>query len=280
MENINKKNDEEKKLYIGWISIGVALVVLAMWFATYFLLRGRGIEIRGTFGDMFGSVNAIYSGLAFGGIIITIYMQSHELKLQREELKETRKEFITQNETLRVQRFENTFFQMISSFNSIINNTSIKIGSENYEGRQAFNKISENIYLDARNLAVQSVRNGKSFIDSMNDHSVDDIIIFYTNNYNMYKEYLAHYYRTFYHIIKLIDNTDGINKRTYVAFARAQLSSHDMILFLYNGLHQNGKEKFKPLIEKYTVFDNIDDELLINLKPKGQYAPTAFEYTE
>ena len=47
---------------------------------------------RGTFGDLFGVVNALFSGLAFAGIIYTILLQRTELKLQRQELKETRLE--------------------------------------------------------------------------------------------------------------------------------------------------------------------------------------------
>lgn len=47
---------------------------------------------RGTFGDMFGAVNTLFSGLAFAGLIYTIYLQSNELSLQRDELKLTREE--------------------------------------------------------------------------------------------------------------------------------------------------------------------------------------------
>lgn len=41
---------------------------------------------RGTYGDMFGAVNSLFSGLAFAGIIYTILLQREELRLQREEL--------------------------------------------------------------------------------------------------------------------------------------------------------------------------------------------------
>jgi len=49
-------------------------------------------ELRGMFGDMFGAVNALFSGLAFAGVIYAILLQSKELELQREELKLTRQE--------------------------------------------------------------------------------------------------------------------------------------------------------------------------------------------
>ncbi len=41
---------------------------------------------------MFGGINSLFSGLAFCGIIISIIMQSEELKLQREEIRENREE--------------------------------------------------------------------------------------------------------------------------------------------------------------------------------------------
>ena len=47
---------------------------------------------RGTFGDMFGGINTLFSGLAFAGVIYAIILQSKELSLQRRELKLTREE--------------------------------------------------------------------------------------------------------------------------------------------------------------------------------------------
>ena len=46
----------------------------------------------GSFGDTFGAINSLFSGLALAGIIYTIYLQKTELSLQREELKYTREE--------------------------------------------------------------------------------------------------------------------------------------------------------------------------------------------
>ena len=67
----------------------VAFVVL-MWAATGVWLYG--MPDRGTFGDMFGAVNALFSGLAFVGVIYAILLQSQELALQRTELELTRDE--------------------------------------------------------------------------------------------------------------------------------------------------------------------------------------------
>ncbi|MFT6914744.1 MAG: hypothetical protein ACJAWL_001040 [Motiliproteus sp.] len=50
------------------------------------------IEKAALFGDGFGIVTSLFSGLAFSGLIITILLQRNELSLQREELTLTRLE--------------------------------------------------------------------------------------------------------------------------------------------------------------------------------------------
>lgn len=49
-------------------------------------------QTRGQFGDVFGAVNALFSGLAFAGLIYTVLLQREELSLQRKELELTRQE--------------------------------------------------------------------------------------------------------------------------------------------------------------------------------------------
>ena len=44
------------------------------------------------FGDMFGTVNSLFAGLAFAGVIYTIFLQRNELALQRNELVLTREQ--------------------------------------------------------------------------------------------------------------------------------------------------------------------------------------------
>ncbi len=41
---------------------------------------------RGQFGDLFGAVNALFSGLAFAGLFYTVYLQREELALMREQI--------------------------------------------------------------------------------------------------------------------------------------------------------------------------------------------------
>ena len=48
---------------------------------------------------MFGAVNALFAGLAFGGVILALFLQQIELRHQREELGLQREELkLTRNE--------------------------------------------------------------------------------------------------------------------------------------------------------------------------------------
>ena len=78
------------------IALGVGIVL------TWALLTLYGVPLiarwvpdlkcSASVADAFGAVNALFSGLALAGIIVTLYMQREELKLQREELQLTRDE--------------------------------------------------------------------------------------------------------------------------------------------------------------------------------------------
>lgn len=47
---------------------------------------------RANFGDMFGAINSLFSGLALAGVVYAILLQRQELALQRQELELTRAE--------------------------------------------------------------------------------------------------------------------------------------------------------------------------------------------
>ena len=73
---------------IAAVAIGVLFLWALCWGLTIAIL-GKPTG-PGQFGDMFGSVNALFSGLAFGGIVLTLLLQRLELALQRKELALTR----------------------------------------------------------------------------------------------------------------------------------------------------------------------------------------------
>ena len=88
--------DRDRKPPAFWIlALAVFFVVIVYFAISYWLIPN--VESRGQFGDSFGAVNALFSGLAFAGLISALYLQRTELQLQRDELRLTRDELSAQS---------------------------------------------------------------------------------------------------------------------------------------------------------------------------------------
>lgn len=70
-----------------------ALLVIVIWAASALLLYWsvEDFSKSGTFGDSFGVLNTLFSGLALAGIIVSIKMQNDEMREQRKELQKQKK---------------------------------------------------------------------------------------------------------------------------------------------------------------------------------------------
>ena len=105
-----------KKLFNQlWLLGLTVIVVVFLWIlipfviAKYLNLTDLPKDV-GMVGDMFGSVNALFAGLAFAGLLWSIIqtqksirIQQDELRLQREELKLQRKELVESRGVLKEQ---------------------------------------------------------------------------------------------------------------------------------------------------------------------------------
>lgn len=276
--------DEKNNLKIMWklvIRDSVIFVVI-IWALTFFLFISGEKEWRGSFGDMFGAVNALFSGLAFAGLIITLIMQHEELKLQRQELKQTneelegqKKEFEEQNKTLKVQRFENTLFNMLSQQQVITNN--LNIGRRNeITGRNVFRYFyKEESFSAKKEYAFFTTMGIVGLIrDSNNIHSYSS-----APDIELFDHYFRHLYRIFKYIndSKLIEVDD---KYEYAAIVRAQLFEYELLMLFYNALNikDDGIYKFKSLIESYALFNNIRTDELARPGDVELYEETAYRH--
>lgn len=79
--------------------------------------------------------------------------------------------------------------------------------------------------------------------------------------------YFDHYIRLMHRILKFVDKTKLIedkDKYDYTCILRVLLSRYELVWLYYNGLSDYGSEKFKPLIEKYSMLQNLREELLVD----------------
>ena len=265
-------NNKETKSDSTTIAICVSIITIFIWALSFLLFTTSwDKDERGTFGDMFGAVNALFSGLAFAGLIVTLIMQHEELGLQRNELAQTndelaaqREEFVAQTKTMKIQRFENTLFNMLSLQQGIVNSLDYipQDGADpNLEssGKYVFDVFYNKKITKFHYGNEQQIMGIKGLIQAENDiqayRRVSEISIF--------DSYFRHLYRIFKYIdeSQLIDDTE---RYSYSCIVRAQLSDYELLLLFYNALtiDDNGAFKFKHLIEKYAIFNNIRKSML------------------
>lgn len=283
-----KKNRAENN-YILIIGILSSILIVFSWIISYYFLKDD--PNRGTLGDMFGMINSLFSGLALAGIIITILLQKQELSYQREELVETRQEFIIQNSTLKYQRFENTFFNLLSLHHQIVSGID-DIEEKSTTSEEPMNLLTFRNQINNPKLIQHVIINGRDvfkrhysvLIESIKKNKDKNYVDIYMKNYEHVQTDFGHYFRNLYRIIKFIDETkfeeednDFVIKYKYTSMLRAQLSDYELLWLFYNCLSPNGKYKFKPYIEKYSFFKNLPQDKLHSLDLINLYEKTAFE---
>ncbi|MDH1930486.1 hypothetical protein [Pseudomonas sp. GD03696] len=84
------------------------------------------ISKAGTFGDSFGALNSLFTGLGFAGLLTTIFLQREDLKLTRAELSETRAEIKLQSRTFQQQQFEESFYRLLDLYRENLANLSFR----------------------------------------------------------------------------------------------------------------------------------------------------------
>lgn len=118
-----KNTKTDGKRYIGILCIGI-IAVVSIWICYLFAwqvlamdcirpyLPGIMLDAHGqldlnAFGDYFGALNALFAGLAFAGLVVTIRQQSADLRATKSEMKAQTHQFSKQTSQLLKQDFYN-----------------------------------------------------------------------------------------------------------------------------------------------------------------------------
>lgn len=270
MDKLEVVTDAAKpKVWPIFVAIGL---VVAVWGANWLFLAGVDDNERGTFGDMFGAANALFSGAALAGVIYAILLQRHEISIAKRELRYTREILKDQTKNLELQNaatgqqiFEGTFFQLLSILVEITNQIDLDGNRGKSNGKDALKIFKRRAY----SLVTPSYDVMSSVLE---DFESEYEIFFKQNGHE-----LGHYFRTLYNLIKFVDKSDAVKKRFYTSLVRAQMSDDEAALLYLNGLSKYGNEKFKPLIERYGLLKNVREADFLHEDLKRQYSATAFE---
>lgn len=250
MAKSNSTFDRSFKKYAKWTLLAIMLVcILPYLFTRHGLIDFRetgqiGDTIGGIMGPFVAIIAAILTFLAF-------WVQYKANEQQRRDMA--------------IERFENNLFQMISQQEEITNN--LRYTSEGSpevlaSGRHVF----EYIYLHRQ----------RDWHKGLKMTIIEDGLEGMTKDNSIWC--LDHYFRHLYRIFKYVDevySSHGILKEIneryeYTSIVRSMLSEYELVLLFYNAMAYDRSDKFKRLIERYAILNNLRFDLLARL-PESVY---------
>ncbi len=234
---------------------------------------GISPEELGVLGDSAGLWNALFSGLALIGVIITICYQTY---------KDDKNEKIQQ-----ITRFQDEFYRLLDFFTKIVVEIEIKAEDKGGWDQETLSHWNHEAPVGIENKRFKIIR-GRECFKYVYDGDPVNSIIYYANrpsqdvNYDdlevYFDNYFSHYFRLLYRILRYIDTVDDkINcrgllqiKQECFGVLKANLSTYEFIIIFYNGLLSKNS-KAKQLYEKARLFDNLKEQLLIFPKEREYY---------
>ncbi|MEK4977191.1 hypothetical protein [Bacillus sp. FSL K6-6540] len=231
---------EEKSLR-GFVVIALAVTVIwaLLGLVAYFLFSNW--EARGTFGDMFGSINVLFSGLALGAVVYTIHLQQQDLRIQREvqriqleDLKvqsqaavSSAEQLAAQQQLLNFQICQDTVINLINIKNKFVEEFTFEMGT----------------HMKGRKLIPDYVARG-----------IEAVVEYYRRNTQPSR--LEMYFNTFFYTLQFItdSNIDEKQKQVLADILNIQTTDTELaIIYRYyrdNPILNNSQHRL-ALLSKY-----------------------------
>lgn len=96
-------------------------LIFWIFYQGYFPLKGSNLEERGQFGDSFGVLNSLFTGLGFGGLVVTLLIQQRQLRHQETEIK-------LQRESEKTRHYEETLHRLLAIYATTLTEVSASKG--------------------------------------------------------------------------------------------------------------------------------------------------------
>ncbi len=255
------------KSHKWWFGLILGLIVIYISLIIYmtFPISEYSIEKAGQFGDSFGVLNSLFSGLAFIALVITIYLQQQDM---RDSKKVSQK-----------QNFENMFFNLITIHNDLVVSFRVSHITQNQEQHFMYGGEAISYFLDSFtefdgtsfmtttshcSNSTSKEEQKKIWDEARKKRNLDDIQLKYNLKNKLGRKNLKFIENT-YSILDLIDRAEFLGEKDklfYLETLLAQISDEELALIFYYTIAVNSNKK--ELLEKYQFFKNLDEQLLLN----------------
>lgn len=279
------------QVMIGLVGLS-GLVMLIKYLAMFGFQTSTSQEVWGQFGDFFGGIlNPLLSSLTLAAVLVTMRLQSKELKIAQEENKRANEHLEKQANYIRTQNFESVFFRLLDIHTN--SRANVCIGTST--GKEAFDILVRNSAPCFRVLASTVTVPGES-----------SLLGFSENFRKRIGDALNVYCRGVYQVIKYVDTYEGLAasndfvveskiesmaprekmhlrreqdkayrpmyfaRRQYINMLRAQLTPAELKLLYLSCLTEEGAG-LKHLAEKYSLFKGLGKWIAENSELANNY---------
>ena len=230
------------------------------------------ISKAGTFGDSFGALNSLFTGLGFAGLLITIFLQREDLKLTRLELSDTRAEIRLQSQTFRQQQFEESFYRLLSLYRENLAQLSIKSAS---------NSSARTYGIDALSLRQQifdeicASQRKVTFPSAGSSNEKDEYTYDLYKLCNIHFSRQARYIETLNAILLLIEKDcfTPEKREHYLNILSSQFTTYEIKYLFYQAFLN---PKYVVLRSALSTSPSFQDRFSVDSIPLGHYK--SFEY--
>jgi hypothetical protein len=262
------------------VIVGVVFLVIFAIYAIYyvFLYLGFHSEIdgsgaltgvrSGTFGDAFGTLNALFSGMAFAGVVVSLY-------LQRKDIKDSQQEVARQQVEVARQQEESQFYSMLGLQQSVVHGFDLhKLHFDSIGGTTSPDAIR------GRDCFKTWTTQLKNEYKKIKDTTSGDVAgVAYEKIWSKHRGDLSIYFRSLYNLFKFVSSSNYVNRRWLGNVVRSLISDYELVVLFYNCLSLKGA-KFKLFANEFAIFDNLDPKLLLDEKHVLQLDMAAYGQNE
>lgn len=206
------------------------------------------LEQRGQFGDSFGSLNTLFTGLAFIGVAGSILLQISESRKRDEEAK---------RETIEARFFRLTDALRLIVAGMIVSERKINWYSHTLEttekikeGKDAFEFMVNALFKEISNLHQK-----RKLPSSSSDLALEA----YATVYEKYQDDLGPYFRMLYRIFTYLERASEEDQVEYAKIVRAEFSASEVTILAANGASAYGV-KLMPFIIRYNLLKHYPNE--------------------
>lgn len=193
-------------VFLIWLLYCFADSLVPSWIAARLpeIFRENGQLQIGTFGDYFGALNALFAGLAFAGIIVTIRQQSADLRATKKEMRNQTAQFERQNLLSKLSQIKEEVHNRLNWVKQLEKDIEVPLHEDGkihiYRGAQALNELTA--MLDE---IVKTLFPDEDYTDK-------------TPNLNLITEHYMHYYVAFQYTTSWINSICTLLDDMYAHF--------------------------------------------------------------